>query len=287
MELSILPDDVHPDSHSSKNAVQEKISIVPYGSSTPILKEKSRLQQNMISLLIEGEKRINVDGEVIQTNPEVVLLLGSGNYLFTQRLSSNNKVKSIMVFFDEDMMPALENNKAAVHRSIEPVSHVIFPKDEYIWQFIASLQTLLNHPASLTPGMKAVKLTELLTYLGTHHPLLYSAFQKKRSIKPEEHSIKHTVEANIASNLSVEELAFLCNMSLATFKRKFSTLYSESPAKWLQAQRLEIAARLLTQKETKPAELYLQAGYENHSSFSKAFKAHFGVSPKDYSLRKS
>jgi AraC-like DNA-binding protein len=76
-------------------------------------------------------------------------------------------------------------------------------------------------------------------------------------------------------------------MSLATFKRKFSTLYSESPAKWLQAQRLEMAARLMTQKNIKPAEVYLQAGYENHSSFSKAFKAHFGMSPKDYSLKKS
>jgi AraC-like DNA-binding protein len=71
-------------------------------------------------------------------------------------------------------------------------------------------------------------------------------------------------------------------MSLATFKRKFEQIYHDSPARWLQVQRLTLVASQLRSKTAKPGEVYLEAGYENHSSFSKAFKQYFGVLPKDY-----
>jgi hypothetical protein len=42
-----------------------------------------------------------------------------------------------------------------------------------------------------------------------------------------------TWSKNVHSNLKLEEIAFLCNMSLST-KRHFIVEYNEAPGKWLQ-----------------------------------------------------
>ncbi|MDN6311089.1 MAG: AraC family transcriptional regulator, partial [Psychroflexus sp.] len=92
---------------------------------------------------------------------------------------------------------------------------------------------------------------------------------------------KKIIESKIHSNLKLEEIAFLCNMSLSTFKRNFITEYKTSPGKWFHDKRLQKAKRLLEDGGCKPAELYLEFGYNNLSNFSIAFKNKFGISPRD------
>jgi AraC-like DNA-binding protein len=45
---------------------------------------------------------------------------------------------------------------------------------------------------------------------------------------------------------------------------------------------MNVAANLLRFNNEKPGEVFHKIGYENHSSFAKAFKKRFGVSPNDY-----
>ncbi|WP_261387980.1 helix-turn-helix domain-containing protein [Chitinophaga pinensis] len=41
----------------------------------------------------------------------------------------------------------------------------------------------------------------------------------------------------------------------------------------------------LTEKKRRPADIYLEAGFENLSHFSFAFKKHFGYSPVEATAR--
>jgi AraC-like DNA-binding protein len=82
--------------------------------------------------------------------------------------------------------------------------------------------------------------------------------------------------------LSVEELAFLCNTSLSTFKRRFQKIYGTSPNKWILQKRMELAKHLLEHHHEKPGDIYYKIGYENHSSFSQSFKQVYGVTPRDF-----
>lgn len=77
-------------------------------------------------------------------------------------------------------------------------------------------------------------------------------------------------------------MAFLCHMSTSTFKRRFSEIYHTTPQKWLLTRKLEMAAELLRSSEESPSGVYLKVGYQNHSSFSQAFRNHFGNTPSDY-----
>lgn len=68
----------------------------------------------------------------------------------------------------------------------------------------------------------------------------------------------HTIESNQLNKLSLKELAFLCNMSISTFKREFEKHYTESPVKWFQNKRLEYARHLLNNTKKVPQKFILR-----------------------------
>ncbi|WP_353959404.1 helix-turn-helix domain-containing protein [Mucilaginibacter aquaedulcis] len=73
--------------------------------------------------------------------------------------------------------------------------------------------------------------------------------------------------------------AFLTGRSLSAFKRDFKTIFYDSPGHWLLRKRLQEAYFLLSREGQKPADIYLDLGFESLSHFSVAFKKMFGCSP--------
>ena len=107
------------------------------------------------------------------------------------------------------------------------------------------------------------------------------AFQLFDRADATDRQLQAAVENNLTYSVTVEELAFLCNMSLSTFKRRFARIYGTSPNKWLLQRRMQQAI-LLLQQQAKPSEIYFQLGYENHSSFSQSFKQAYGITPREF-----
>ena len=103
----------------------------------------------------------------------------------------------------------------------------------------------------------------------------------KSLILEETSPFRKIIESKVQSNLKLGEIAFLCNMSLSTFKRHFTSEYKTTPGKWLQERRLETAKKLLEKGELKSSDIYLDFGYNNLSNFSIAFKNKYGFSPKN------
>lgn len=95
---------------------------------------------------------------------------------------------------------------------------------------------------------------------------------------------RKAAESHITTPISVEELAFLCNTSLSTFKRKFFNIYGTSPQRWLTRQKIQLAANLLKQPHERPGSVYEQVGYSSQSGFILAFKKECGMTPKEYQL---
>ncbi|MDP4218752.1 MAG: AraC family transcriptional regulator, partial [Bacteroidota bacterium] len=138
---------------------------------------------------------------------------------------------------------------------------------------------LCQAPGGIPEKMKALKFEELLIYLLRNEPQQLLAFPIARGRDLDDHSIRSAVETHRSGNTSLEELAFLCNLSLSTFKRRFVKIYGQAPGRWLLQKRMELARDLIQQKGERPGEVYDKVGYENHSSFSQAFKQYFGESP--------
>jgi AraC-like DNA-binding protein len=91
------------------------------------------------------------------------------------------------------------------------------------------------------------------------------------------------MEKNYMFNLSLEKFGYLTGRSLTTFKKDFEKAFKNTPGKWLTQKRLELAHYQISEKKRKPSDVYFDAGFENLSHFSFAFKKHFGYNPTNLS----
>ncbi|CAL2104224.1 protein of unknown function [Tenacibaculum sp. 190130A14a] len=143
-----------------------------------------------------------------------------------------------------------------------------------------SLNTIKEAPKAFIDNLLSVKFDELLLYLLNKYGQAFESYLYSLIAK-EESPFKKVIENNVLSSLALEEIAFLCNMSLSTFKRNFVKEYQTSPGKWFRDKRLLKAKELLKNANVTPSDIYLELGYQNLSNFSAAFKKKFKISPSE------
>jgi AraC family transcriptional regulator, exoenzyme S synthesis regulatory protein ExsA len=273
MQIYHLPFDLNPDDI-------DNVIIRAYTADHNTVKNKIVLHRNMINLIVSGNKLLFHTAGNITISAGEFLILTTGNCLTTEIKPGNADFKSILLYFsNETLLRMLSKSK---HTGSQPFLQL--KQDDFIRNYVASLDLLLTSKHPLTEQFKLLKLEELLLYILDAYPGRLETLDIITR-KDEDLQIKTVVENNISTPVTVEELAFLCNCSLSTFKRKFSKIYNTSPQKWLLEQKLDLAATLLQQGDESPATVYQKVGYENHSSFSQAFKSKHGITPKDYQLQ--
>lgn len=199
-----------------------------------------------------------------QTTHEVISVVGAFFY--------PTMVKS---FFQSDL--SIEQFKSifdTVKVNIEPLMK----------SFIDSINFMLDNPNIVDDNLITTKLKELLLLLSkTEQGNSINAFVNSLFVT-HEYQFKEVVEQNLYTNLSLPELAHLCNMSLATFKRKFAEFYKESPARYILRKKLEKSIHLLAYKSKAISEIVFESGFETASHFDKAFRKQYAKSPTEYRL---
>ncbi len=287
MHVFHLPNDVVPHYQDKQDAILFHHYTAPMGS----FKGKSILHKNAISLVVTGQKTMHFADQSVHISPDEFHFLSMGNCLVTMDLDESQTFSSLLIFFDTAILADFHrkyDKKIALLRkqkNIPAQAYIGIKKDAFIWHFMDSLQLLLRSAQPISMEMKQLKLEELFLYLLEHHPHQLLSFPLYKNPELGDLEIRRAVENNITTRVSVEELAFICNLSLSTFKRRFTRIYGTSPSRWILQQRMELARHLLEQRHEKPSEVFYKVGYENHSSFSETFKQQYGVTPKQYQLR--
>ena len=275
-----IPADLFPDSECPE--FPGRTALWLYNSTQSCIKAQVMMKKNLFSFLLEGEKTVHRPGDPIRIGAGQFLLVAGGNCLMTEKLSANGRYRSLLFFFDDGLLtdfflkyPALAGQAGGG----EPM--VRFETDAFIGNFLHSLELLLQQPPPSQGALQQLKLEELLLYLAGKYPQQLQTLRRPPRGDSGDEQLKAAVEGNLNHAITVEELAFICNMSLSTFNRRFTRLYGTTPNKWLLQRRMEQAAALLNGRE-KPSEVYLKVGYENHSSFTQSFKQVYGVTPSAF-----
>lgn len=81
---------------------------------------------------------------------------------------------------------------------------------------------------------------------------------------------------------SIDDLAHNLGYSASQVRRQFRHYFHTSPSAYREKRRLERAAVLLAFTPRNIAQIALRCGYQNHSSFSRAFQRRFRLSPRQY-----
>lgn len=278
-----MPIENIPEIYIKNNQENPDLFVYDFKMTNDVVKSKVNLGMNMFSFLQVGKKQVHFAGTAVAVNKDQSLLLKKGNWLWTELLDTEAIYYCKLFFFSEkkltDFLSKYTNN---VKPYKEDVPYFVIENDDYIGSFINSLSssTFINHIYS--SALLDLKFEEIMLYLLNKYGNEFE-FYLHSLISKEVSPFKEIVESKIHSNLKLEEIAFLCNMSLSTFKRHFTTEYNASPGKWLQDKRLQKAKELLQEGNLKASDIYLDIGYNNLSNFSIAFKNKFGVSPTDIS----
>jgi AraC family transcriptional regulator, exoenzyme S synthesis regulatory protein ExsA len=260
--------------------------IFPYRVDKSTDKNRVVLTTHMFSFLKEGNKEIVMGDGTIKLNKSEFVLITAGKCFMSEKISDKGSYSTTLFFFDNDLLQSFfEIQKVQVQQRIKKnkltqKEVLLFKNDDFTRSYIQSL----NYIANRSEELARLKLHEIMLYLLETQPLEFCCLFAEHPKTSEEIKFKNIITSHIDSNLSINELAYLCNVSLSTFKRKFTAVFNDSPTSWIRQKRMEHAAFLLKYNKERVSDIYLRLGYENHSSFSQSFKSVFGVSPKEYQL---
>ncbi len=95
-------------------------------------------------------------------------------------------------------------------------------------------------------------------------------------------TVLNYIEAHLDEEISLEELAGVACFSSYHFHRIFHGMIGEPLKKYIRRLRLERAASRLKSSAFSVTQIALEAGYDTHEAFTRAFNGMFGMAPRDY-----
>jgi len=253
------------------------ISFVNYSDKGGPFKNRVIFDCFAFSFVQNGQKHIYRSGNNILLQTGYAMLIPEGNSIIAEHSLDDHPYNSFLILFPGQLgrdflalqkLPVKNNSK-------HQVPYIHFKLNEYLHEYIKGMQLLVQHNLPLSVALARHKLEELLLAIYELIPAeLNAIFFNNAYDMP----LKTLVEKNLFNKLDLDELSFLANRSLSSFKRDFERAYGVSPQKYMRERRLEIACAELAKGKT-PGELYLAAGYESLANFCTAFKKRYNFSP--------
>lgn len=105
------------------------------------------------------------------------------------------------------------------------------------------------------------------------------------------HPVYHRIAAAVrhlhthyAEPIQMADLGQITNLSIAQIERYFQKIFSLTPRQMIIKIRLDAASAMLADPGKTITEIAAACGYQDHSAFSRVFKATVGVTPSEYRL---
>jgi len=89
-------------------------------------------------------------------------------------------------------------------------------------------------------------------------------------------------ESRLSAPPSVVELAAIASMSVYQLDRRMKRLFGLSTGQWLLKTRIDRASRQLIETGLSVTEIALDAGYRDHSAFTRQFRRTTGQTPSEF-----
>lgn len=220
-------------------------------------------------------------------SPDSRMLLSPGQR--HRHLAADNEARILLItikqhFLHEVIADRLPGSEMEVH--FVPWSHDNYTK-LLVQQVEQSLSRSLYHP------FNDLELDEfewnLVSYLLSIHEGSHTAKWYPASPPPIEHpALKKGIEYlhdNLSSPITIDDLCKITGVSKYYFIRLFQKYVGTTPGKYLQKQRLHYAAQLLRNSKQSVISIAFDAGFNSLSTFERAFRNQFGISPTVYRNR--
>jgi AraC family transcriptional regulator len=161
--------------------------------------------------------------------------------------------------------------------AIAPQLHVRDPRIEHIgWAVKAELESAEPLGRLYGDGLGLALAAHLLRGYAPANGICPGATLSRRRLA----RVFDYVHANLASDLSLAELAAMAALSPTHFKTLFKKTVGMPVHQYVIRRRVEFAAELLQSGDASLADVALQAGFANQSHMARCMRRLLGVTPK-------
>ncbi|UXI02599.1 helix-turn-helix domain-containing protein [Photobacterium sp. TY1-4] len=229
-------------------------------------------------IYIESGREVitNNQYQTIELLENDAIFLSQGLTLHSDFVKQTESLRAFLVFFDEtvitEYLSKSQPKRSAGHRD----QTILKLKDDgTIKQFFKTIHSDITDFNYLK-----IKLQELLHLIAwkDHQGILHTLLSTSKRL-PKQQNLSRLLDNHDVLHLTVNDLAHISGRSLSSINRDFKAAYNLSPKKWLRDKKLARAKALLENGDISVTEAALTIGYENVSSFIKAFKLKYGETP--------
>ncbi len=238
--------------------------------------------------ILKGEYDSISETESLRIEAEESLLMKCGNYTCNMLPSkSSDEYQALAIhFFPEILLKVYENKLPDFLKNTEPsaLSMSKLNSDILIRKYIEGILFYFENPNLVNEEILILKLKEIILLLNqtTSAPAIRTILSNL--FNPTTYSFREVIESHYYSNITLDQLAQLTNLSLSTFKRVFKKTYNTSPASYLRDKKLEKSLELLGSTDLRTTDIAYDCGFTDVSHYSKTFKLRYGLSPTVYKM---
>ncbi len=256
------------------------------------------VESRMLLWCVQGSGRVQVDGVWYDLEPENFLFLPWGREMHYEAAQQGSfRVGGIHIIPDYDPQHPLElgvshrpgDSLSGSHRrrdqpwaQLEGVRRGSFaraPRLRLLATYIVERFTAENAAESVLRSLALLLLEELLTVFRHTHSV--SVPIPARLQKIQDYALSH-----LEQPLNVEVLSRVAGCSVATTQRLFRQFSDTSASRWVTAQRVEAAKRLLRSTTRPIHSIAAEVGFADPFHFSRLFKRFAGCAPQVFRERK-
>lgn len=244
------------------------------------------LEEHLLLFVLDGTNTLTYGKQTYTVGKNEMILLKKATAVKYEKIGNpdnDNIYDSLMFSLKDDLLKSflatteIEIPKAKLEGEIKTSA---YPMNECLVAFAHSLKPYFKNDAEVHPGQLRLKMMEMLYDVAIcSRNMFYQILQLHQPVRTD---VRHVVEQNYASPVTLEELAYLSGRSLSSFKRDFQRIYNVSPATWIREKRLSKAKELLESTQMSVSEICYSLGFENVSHFSRIFKDYNGGAPTSY-----
>lgn len=255
--------------------------VIFYSYLSAVRREKVSLWNHPTLIYqVSGQFTLETPGQTITINGGQLLLIGKNQVgTMTKVPPPGAPYETIVISLQEDLLRTI-----ALEEGLEPdgpcqgLRNRKIPVNEFLRGYFRSVVPYARHAGTeTTDALGLLKVKEAILLLLRAMPELRNFlfdFSAPHKIDLEKFMLNH-----FQFNIPVEQFAQLTGRSLSAFKRDFRQVFGSAPRQWLQEKRLDQARYLISTKNRKASEVYLEVGFRSLSHFSYAFKQKFGYPP--------
>lgn len=237
---------------------------------------------------LEGDMQFHFDDTKIMVPQNYSVLLNcfkTGKKISNSISNSSNEI--VIISFHTDILKKIYERELPFLLQ-KPKNHITNQSSEkinndfLIRKYIEGLLFYFENPSLVNDEILILKLKEIILLLSQTQNAETIQVILSQLFSPAIYTFKQIIEASLFLPVGIEELAQKTNLSVSSFKREFTKLYSTSPGNYIKTKRLENAAELLLLSDKRITDIAFDCGFNDLANFTKSFHDKYNMTPTHY-----